>query len=370
MMPDKLAYQIALTITPGIGSVHARTLLENVDDIEELFAEKPSVLGKIPRVSKSILKSLRSKETLLRAEKEIEFIQKNNINTCFLTESNYPRRLVQCTDAPVLLYSQGNCDLNRQKVISIVGTRHATPAGRENCENLVAGLRNKGYDVLIVSGLAYGIDICAHQAALANQLDTIGVVAHGLDKLYPSQHYNKSREIINQGALVTEFLSQTELDPRYFVRRNRIIAGLADATIVIESANKGGSLITADIANSYNRDVFAFPGRASDKYSAGCNMLIKTNQAILIESADDLEYFLGWEPEEKKKEAIQPKLFVELSSEEQVIYDCLRKEEQLPMDVLASHCKMPISRVSTCLLNLEMNGLVETLPGNLYRYRN
>jgi DNA processing protein len=292
-------------------------------------------------------------------------MNKHEIQYFFFTDSNYPRRLKQCEDSPVLFYFKGNCKLEQDKIISIVGTRRATSYGLENCKNLVSELTEKGHKLLIVSGLAFGIDVAAHKNAMKNGHDTVAVLGHGLNQIYPAIHRNIARDILNQGGLLTELPSSAALDPAHFVKRNRIIAGLADATIVIESGKKGGSLITAELANSYNRDVFAYPGRINDKLSEGCNHLIKTNQAALIESASDIEYLLGWQIL-NKKHPVQSKIFIELSPDEQKIVDILKEQGKTPIDIISGLAHFPVSKVSSILLKLEFSGLVVSLPGKTY----
>ena len=257
--------------------------------------------------------------------------------------------------------------VNGTKIISIVGTRNATHVGRENCERLIIDLKSKGHAPLIVSGLAYGIDICAHKTALNNGLQTVAILGHGLDRIYPASHRENAKLIMQNGALITEFLHESKVERTNFVRRNRIIAGIADATIVVESASKGGALITATIANSYSRDVFAFPGRANDKYSAGCNHLIRTNKAALIENADDLEYFLQWDI--KKKQSVQTSLFNNISEDEQPFIDLLKARDEIHIDTIANELEKPISFVASTLFNLEFAGIIKSLPGNMYVLR-
>jgi DNA processing protein len=267
-----------------------------------------------------------------------------------------------------LLYTKGNLNLNEQRIVSIVGTRNATNYGKQICDELIQKFSERNYKVLIVSGLAYGIDIQAHKSALKYNLSTAGVIAHGLDKIYPSLHTETAKKMMENGGLVTDFPSDTKIDPSNFIRRNRIIAGLADATIVIESASKGGALITAEIASSYNRDVFAFPGRAGDVYSKGCNQLIRNSGANLIESIDDLEFFMGWEKTSKNK-AVQSSLFVELTPEEERIVNLLRENGELFIDQISSELTMPVSRVSAMLLTLEFKNVLVALPGKMYKLK-
>lgn len=367
MPDDLLKYQIGISLIPGIGSINAKKLIAYTGSIEAVFKEKKKNLVKIPGIGDVLAESIVNQDILNEAEKEIEFINRYEINHLFYLEADYPARLKNCEDGPVILFYKGDVDFNQAKVLSIVGTRNATDYGKECCNKLIDDLKTRNHNILIVSGLAYGIDICAHRAALRNSLETVAVLGHGLATLYPSVHKATAKEITKQGALVTDFVSNTQPDRNNFVKRNRIIAGLADATLVVESGIKGGALITADIANSYNRDVLAFPGRANDNYSQGCNWLIKSNKASLIENVEDLEYILGWDSPGTEKPAVQTELFAEISPEEKRILDILRESSELPIDLICIHSEMPMSRVSAMLLNLEFAGLVRSLPGKVYR---
>lgn len=353
---------------PGIGKVLARNLIAYVGSAEGVFSEPLKSLVKIPGIGEVNARRLKNDSVFARAEKELRFIEKNNIQARFYSDKNYPRRLKNCIDAPLLLYTRGNLNLDEEKVISIVGTRNATDYGKKVCEDLIQQFAERKYKILIISGLAYGIDIHAHKSAVKYQVPTVGVVAHGLDKLYPALHADMARKMLESGGLATDFPSDTKIEPPNFVRRNRIIAGLADATLVVESAEKGGALITAEIAMSYNRDVFAFPGRAGDMYSRGCNQLIRNNGASLIENIDDLEYFMGWETGTNEK-VIQPSLFTELNSEEEKLVALLQKEGEMFIDQISTELAMPISRTSAMLLNLEFRNVLVSLPGKMYRLR-
>ena len=367
-MNETLKYQIALSMLPGIGGVLARNLVAYVGSVEEIFTSSLPALQKIPGIGEFNARKIKNSSVLDKAEKELEFIHKNNIQTSFYTDSGFPRRLKNCIDAPVILYSKGNVKFDVQRVISIVGTRNATDYGKEVVDALIKSFAERGYEILVVSGLAYGIDIHAHRSALKYNVPTIGVVAHGLNKLYPALHKETAAKMQEQGGLVSDFHSRTKIDPQNFIKRNRIIAGLADATIVVESAEKGGALITADIASSYNRDVFAFPGRAGDAYSKGCNQLIRNSGANLIEGIDDLEYFMGWEVIEQK-DVFQSSLFIDLLPEEQKIVDLLRAEGELFIDQISAELKLPVSRVSIHMINLEFKNVLTALPGKMYKLR-
>ncbi len=363
---NSLKYKIGISLIPGIGCITAKKIIAYIGSVEGVFKEKERTLLKIPGIGKNLSREIVNQNILDKAEQEVEFISKYNINTLFYLDKEYPERLKHCEDAPVMLFIKGKADLKQSKIISIVGTRSATKLGKEICNNLVKDLADRGHNVIIVSGLAYGIDVCAHKAALKNNLKTLAVLGHGLDTIYPSLHKSIARDIANQGALITEFLSKSNPDRENFIKRNRIIAGLSDATIVVESGIKGGALITADIANSYNRDVFAFPGRINDKFSAGCNRLIKINKAALIESVNDIEYILGWDVSAKISAPKQRKIFVELTEEEKIIIDFLKEKGEIDIDLISLETKLPVSKVSSILLNLEFSGLIKSLPGKVY----
>ncbi len=369
MTDDLLKYKIGITLIKGIGSNLAKNLIAYLGSVEAVFKEKQQNLAKIPGIGEVLSKEISSQNVLKRAESEIEFILKNNIRSFFFTDREYPYRLKECVDSPVMIYSKGNCDFNTGKFIGIVGTRNATETGKENCRKLISNLGTSFPESVIVSGLAYGIDICAHKAALDNNLTTIGVIGHGLDRIYPSMHHATAVKMLEKGALLTEYLSQTNPDKQNFVQRNRIIAGFCDAIIVVESAVRGGSLITAELANDYNRDVFTFPGRVGDEWSAGCNALIKNNKASLIESSDDLLRFMNWEKQDSKSGSIvQTTLFPDLSDEEQKIVSTLRQSANgIQLNELAIQMEKPISKISSLLLEMEFKGIVKCLPGNLYR---
>ena len=353
-------------MTPGIGGVLARNLIAYTGSVEGIFSETVKSLTKIPGIGEVNARRIKENGILARAEKEIEFIRKNNINVLFYTEKEYPRRLKTCVDAPIILYTKGKMNLDEQRVISVVGTRNATDYGKHACDELILKIAERKYPVLVVSGLAYGIDIHAHKAALKYNLPTVAVVAHGFDKIYPALHREIALKMLDNGGWVTDFPSETKIDPSNFLRRNRIIAGLADATIVVESAKKGGALVTADIASSYNRDVFAFPGRAGDNFSKGCNQLIRNNGASLIEGIDDLEFFMGWETKKEKK-AAQSKLFVDLLPDEEKVVKLLRESGELFIDQISADLSLPVSRVSALLLNMEFKNILVALPGKMYR---
>ena len=364
---EELTYKIGISLIPGIGPVTAKKLIAYSGSIEGVFKQSRKSLLKIPGIGERLSKNILEKSILDRAEKEKEFIKEFKIKSFFYLDKDYPERLKHCEDAPVMIFQKGKGDLNSSKAISIVGTRNATQTGKEICNKFVEDVSKKHPDTIIISGLAYGIDITAHKAALKNGLKTAAVLGHGLKTLYPSAHRQVAKKIIEQGALVTDFLSHELPERNNFVKRNRIIAGLSDATIVVESGLKGGALITADIANSYNRDVFAFPGRIHDPYSKGCNRLIISHKAALIESVEDLEYIMGWEAKEQKSTGVQKELFIDLEENEKKVVDLLSKHKDLTLDQISLKLNSPVSQVSSQLLGLEFKGLVKSLPGKLYK---
>jgi DNA processing protein len=367
MENDTLRYKIAIGLIPKIGPVLTKRLIAYCGSAEAVFSEKAYRLARIPGIGEKLARQIIQHKNLKAADSEMEFIREHRIFVLFYLDDDFPERLKQCEDAPVLLYAMGNTALNRKKVISIVGTRNPTDYGRELTRDLVENLAALFPDVLVVSGLAYGIDIIAHRASLKHNLNTVAVLGHGLSVIYPSAHREVARQIISQGALITEFLHDEKPESANFVKRNRIIAGISDATIVVESGEKGGALITADIANSYNRDVFAFPGRTGDKYSTGCNRLIKTNRAALIEGVADLEYIMGWQKTGQHNHAFQKELFVELDPDEAMLAGLLKFETAPTIDQIALQSNLPVSRVSAMLLNLEFKGVVKCLPGKVYQ---
>ncbi len=365
-MSDDLKYKIGITLIPKIGSINAKKLIAYCGGVEAVFKEKKKALMKIPGIGEGIVKNILSQAVLNRAEEEIAFIEKHKIQPLFYTDKEYPQRLLQCEDGPVMLYYKGNKPLNQKRVLAMVGTRRATSYGRIICEKIVDGLAEKG--VMIVSGLAYGIDSCAHRNALKHDIATVGVLGHGLDRIYPAENRNVAEKMISNGGLLTEFMSKTNPDRENFPKRNRIIAGISDATLVVESGKKGGAIITAEIAFSYNRDVFAVPGRVEDPYSKGCNLLIKSNKAAMVESVKDLEYILGWD-DVKVEQNKSPELFVNLTNDEQKIFDVLKEKEDAGIDEIMIKSKLPVSKISGVLLNLEFKGLVLSLPGKRYKIK-
>jgi DNA processing protein len=363
MINDRLYYTLALMKVDGVGDIIAKKLINHCGSAQKVFEAKAAQLSQIDGVGSVLINNLKDKTVFEIAEKEIKFIQKNNVDFAFFHDTNYPERLKHCIDSPVLLFTSGNINLENKKIISIVGTRQISPYGIEFCKKLIADLAP--LDPVIVSGFAYGVDIVAHQAAIEHNLQTIGIVAHGLNQIYPKPHAKYVANIEKNGGLMTEFWSHTNPDKENFVRRNRIVAGISEATIVIESAEKGGSLITANLANDYNRDVFALPGRTFDKMSQGCNNLIKAQKANLLTSAADIVYILNWDIKTTTK-PIQRQLFVALEPDEQKIHDFLILNGKEQLDIISLKCNFPIFKVSSTLLNMELKGVIRPLPGKLF----
>lgn len=361
---DELLALLRLQKVPLVGDINAKKLLERCGSAEQVFKEGKRTLEKIDGIGSSLLTGLWDTIHLEEAEKELNYIQKNDIDYCFFKDDNYPKNLKHCIDAPILLFRRGNIDLNNQKVISIVGTRKMTSYGAAFIEEFITTIAP--LNPIIVSGFAYGVDIAAQRAAVDNNLQTIGCLAHGLNQMYPKAHQKYSLTVEKNGGFLTEFWSTSNPDRENFLKRNRIIAGMSEATIVVESAQKGGSLVTADIANGYNRDVFAVPGRSTDKYSQGCNNLIKQQKAHLLTSAADLIYILGWELTEKETTTPQKQLFVELDETERSIYQYLQLNGKQLLDTVALECNLPIFKTSSSLLNMEMKGVIRPLPGKLF----
>lgn len=363
-MNNDLLYQIALTLVPNIGDVHAKILVTTFGDAQSIFKAKKKELEAIEGIGTIRAKSIKDFAEFDRCEDEVKFIEKYKITPLFITDKKYPQRLLNCYDSPPLLYYRGNADLNTSKIISIVGTRNCSDYGKTVCEKLVEGLTEQ--NVLILSGLAFGIDTISHKAALKNNLQTVGALAHGLDRIYPNQNKSLAKQMTEQGGLLTHFISNTLPDRQNFPKRNRLVAGMCDALVVIESGIKGGSLITAELANSYNKDVFAIPGRTTDSKSEGCNYLIKTNKAALINSADDLLENMCWndvKPAVKK----QRELFIELSADEKIIVSILQQKENTHIDELYFKSGLTSSATASALLMLEMQNVILSLPGKIYK---
>lgn len=365
MTDTELVHALALLKADGVGDIIAKKLINHCGSAENIFNSKLSFLKAIDGIGSVLLKKLKDKTIFDKALSEFNYIRENNITVVYFLDDDYPERLKHCIDGPVLLFSTGNINWNTRRIISIVGTRQVTSYGTEFCRKLIEDLAP--LNPIIVSGFAYGVDIIAHQTAMDYGLQTIGVLAHGMNQIYPKTHKKYVAKMEENGGFLTEFWSSSNPEKENFVRRNRIVAGISEATIVIESAEKGGSLITATMANEYNRDVFAVPGRTSDKLSKGCNDLIKSQRANLLTSAADLIYMLNWELDVKEQsKAIQKQLFVSLDADEQKIYDYLQKNGKQLLDVIALDCDFPIYKLSSVLLNMELKGVVRPLPGKLF----
>lgn len=368
MNDQEILCRMALSRVLHLNSFHQQLLLKEMESASELYRQRNNLKDLFPQLPARIVEALRSMDTLMeRAREELDFIRRNHIQCIGYEDDRYPYRLRECNDAPILLYYRGNRDLNSRHVVSIVGTRHCTEYGKDICRQLTADLKYLCPDALVVSGLAYGVDIQAHRNALNNGLDTVGVLAHGLDQIYPRMHRDTAVEMVSHGGLLTEFMSRTNADKVNFVRRNRIVAGIADATIVVESAAKGGALITAELAGEYNRDVFAFPGRITDPYSEGCLNLIRTNRATAVTCAEDIVKAMGWETEEMKRQPVQRDLFPDLTDEERIIADRLTGCDDKSINALTVETNMPIHKVSALLFGMEMKGIVKLLNGGRYK---
>lgn len=355
--------QIALTLLSGIGSRRARVIIGHFNDLNEFFSEKKLNLAKIPGIPADFISRKHRQSALEEADKILQYNNRIGVQTVFFTDSEYPRRLRNCPDAPLLLYYKGNIDWNPERVISIVGTRHASDYGKQLTQELISGIASTG--TVIISGMAYGIDIAAHSAALQNGLSTIGVLGHGLHRLYPSSHRQTANNMLDSGGLISEFAPGLDPEPAFFPMRNRIVAGMSDATVVVESGEKGGSLITANLANDYNRDVFAFPGDVTRTYSSGCLRLIQQDKAHLIMGSGDLLRYMNWKSEDQLV-SVQRSLFEDLNSDEERIISVLQTKKELMIDVIGYLSSLTAGEVSTHLLSLEFKGLVRALPGKRY----
>ena len=365
-MESELLYQLALTFVPNIGPVQAKILLQHCN-AEEVFHAKKSYLEKIEGIGPVRAASITAFKDFSKVEDEIKFIEKYKIKPLFLTDPNYPKRLLNCYDSPTLLYYRGDADLNVPKIVAIIGTRKHTDYAKLVTEKLVKELTAQ--NITVVSGLAFGVDAIAHKSAVKNGLPTVGVLAHGLDQIYPAEHAGLARDMIkHHGGLLTEFRSKSKPDKHNFPTRNRIVAGMSDATIVIETEIKGGSMITAELANSYNKDVFAFPGKVTDSKSTGCNYLIKNNKAMLLTDAAELMQVMQWEDKtkSKKEKRSQRELFIEMTTEEKAIVAILREKETAHIDEINGKSGLSSSAVAGAMLNLELQGVISSKPGKMY----
>ncbi len=361
----ELQYQIALTLVDGVGPVIAKNLISYCGSASAVFKAKKSTLVKIPEIGEVTANAVLAFKDFKKAEDEIKFIEKHKIKTFFYASQDYPYRLKSTPDCPVILYQLGNADLNAEKIIGIVGTRKPTEYGKQFCEKLLEDLSGTG--TTVISGMAYGIDVCAHKAALKNQLPTVGVLAHGLDRLYPADHKKHAQAMMkNGGGLVTEFLSGTNPDRENFPKRNRIVAALCDALVIVETAQRGGSMITAELAWQYDRTLMALPGRSGDEKSAGCNFLIKTNKAEMIENSLDLVRALRWDVESKLKPS-QRTLPIDLSPEETLLWNLFKEKNLMEIDEIIGVSSFSSSQAALTLLDLEFKGLIKTLPGKRFQ---
>ena len=365
MTDNEFIDALRLQAVPNIGDITAKKLITHCGSPTAIFEDKMQHLLKIDGIGTHTLKGLFNKAYKEQAEEEYEFCSRNDLQLSYFMNSDYPEYLKHCIDAPILFFQKGNIDIKNRKIISVVGTRNCTSYGTAFCERFVDEIAP--LDPIIVSGFAYGVDITMHKAAMEKGLQTIGCLAHGLNQFYPKSHKKYASKVMEHGGFITEFWSTSNPDRENFLKRNRIIAGMSEATIVVESAEKGGSLVTADLANGYDREVFAVPGRYSDKYSKGCNDLIKRQKAQMLTSAAELVYLLGWEINEKKEApSVQKQLFVELDEKERSIYEYLQQNGKQQLDTVALECKMPIFRASSTLLEMEMKGVIRPLPGKLF----
>ena len=358
---------LALNFIRGVGTITQRNLVNHFGSPKAVIEASAGKLQELSGVGQKISAQILEGKTLAYdlAEQEIEFARKHQIKILPFADEEFPRRLKHCVDAPMLLYYRGNANLNATRIVSIVGTRKASHYGKAQCAALVEALSD--YDVLVISGMAYGIDSCAHKESVKNGIPTVGVLGHGLDQIYPPANRNLAVQMLENGGLISEYASKTKTNPSNFPQRNRIIAGLADVTIVVEAAIRGGALITAEIANTYNRDVCAFPGNVDLEYSAGCNLLIKSHRAHLITHAKDVGYVMDWQAEDLKQQNIQMEMDISLNENEKNIYTIILDKEQISIDEIAHLSGILQSKLAIILLELEMKGLIVTMPGKIYR---
>jgi len=360
-------FRIALTKVPHIGSVQGKLLIETFGDATAVFKTKKSLLEKVDGIGQIRADAIKRFSDFASCEKELKFIEQQNIQCLFYTEENYPHRLRHCHDAPIILFFKGNANCNASRILAVVGTRSNTFYGKDVCETIIEDLKN--HDIMIVSGLAYGIDTIAHKAALKNNMPTVAVLAHGLDRIYPYQNKSLALKMLEQGGLITSFVSQTNPDKQNFPSRNRITAGMADALLVVETGEKGGSLITAEIAFSYHKEIFAVPGRVNDPKSAGCLRLIKNQKAILVESAADIIQNMAWGDQQKQQKKQQLSLFHELTEAQQQVISHFKNGDTLHIEKLIAATGFAGSALASALLSLEMLDILECLPGKKYRIK-
>ena len=364
MTKEELKYQIALTLVNGIGAVQARLLLDHFETAENIFKAKKRDLGLIEGIGEFRASQIKAFDCFKEAEDEIAFIEKHHIQPLSITNKDYPQKLLHCYDAPTMLYYRGSTSLNSHKSISIIGTRTNTDYGKQITEKIIDELQQ--HNVIIVSGLAFGIDAIAHKASVKNQLPTVGVLAHGLDSIYPAQHKSLAKEMLLNGGLLTEFRKNTKADKHNFPRRNRIVAGMTDATIIIESSEKGGSIITAELAYNYNRDVFAVPGKITDSKSAGCLKLIQQNKAALFTTVEQMLEELGWQQKSQNIKK-QRELFIELSEDEKIVVDIIKEKDSVGIDEIYLKSNLSSSSVASAILTLELQNVLICMPGKMYK---
>lgn len=364
-MQSDLLYQLSLTEVPNLGYVHSKILALHFGSAEAVFKANRTLLEKIEGIGQIRAGCIKAFKDFKKAEEEIAFIEKYKIKPLFITDKEYPQRLLNCYDPPTILFYKGNTDLNPSRIVGIVGTRGNTDYGKQFTEKFVKDISSS--DVLIISGLAFGIDAIAHKAALKNNLATVGALGHGLDTIYPPEHSGLAKDMVKHGGLLTEFRSKTKPDKHNFPSRNRVVAGICDATIVVETGIKGGSMITGEIANSYNRDVFAVPGRTTDPKSTGCNYLIKNNKAILLDDSQQFLEIMGWDNAPVHAKKNQKELFIDLSDPERVVVNLLQEKNTVSIDELVLKSGCSSSTVATAILNLELKNVIQSLPGKMYR---
>ena len=366
-MNDDIYYTIALTRMTGFNLPIALQLYQTMGSAQAVYEHRNDIGDAIADATPRLRESMKDwDDALRRAAAEMEFITKNNIRALTFNDADYPQRLHECPDAPIILYYKGTANLNQQYILNMVGTRRCTTYGQDLVHRFISDLRQLCPQVLVVSGLAYGIDICAHRNALQNGYETVGILAHGLDQIYPHAHRQTAVEMVKQGGLLTEYMSQTEALPNNFRQRNRIVAGISDATVLVESAFKGGGLITIRIAQEYDRDTFAFPGAVGMPYSEGCNKVIRNNMAGLITSARDFVEAMGWKTAQEKPETVERQLFPDLNPEEQQIVSLLQQTNDLQLNIISVKTNLPIGQLTALLFQLEMKGVVKPLAGGTY----
>ena len=371
MKEEEILALLRLQKTKSVGDILAKKLIATIGNAEDVFKEKKNILQKVSGIGGYAIQNLLDDTNQELAEKELEYINKNKIQFSYFLEDDYPKNLQHCIDAPILFFKDGNIDFSNDRIIFIVGTRTMTNYGRDFCEKLMDELAP--YNPIIVSGFAYGVDICAHKNAMKQNLQTIGVLAHGFEQIYPKSHKKYIHEMNENGGFITEFFHNENPLRENFLKRNRIVAGISKATIIIESASKGGSLVTADIANSYDRDVFAVPGKVTDLMSKGCNQLIQQHKAHLLESAKDIIQMLNWDiwtsstqDVSRVSTSVQKKIFVDLKEDEQKIYDYLQKNGSQVLDLIALEIHIPVYQLASILLQMELKNVIKPLPGKMF----